>query len=202
MRRPLVAAAALITVVTVACGDDGPRSSPAIVAVRVSGCELRDELATGIVVADGLVLTVAHVLDGRKRVSVDGTAGSVVAVDEHIDAALITADVRGPAVRFDVLARPGPVTITGNAASVTRVIDADVEPRGGGEPVRRRALVLDVPVRRGDSGAAVVGADGAVRGMVFAVSTGQDSTSYAVDAGELVAFVSADRPVTPPPLGC
>jgi len=41
-----------------------------------------------------------------------------------------------------------------------------------------------------------------VRGMVFAVSTGQDSTSYAVDAGELVAFVSADRPVTPAPLGC
>jgi hypothetical protein len=198
VRRPLVAAAALITIGTVACGDDGPRSSPAIVAVRVSGCELRDELATGIVVADGLVLTVAHVLDGRKRVSVDGTAGSVVAVDERIDAALITADVRGPAVRFDVLARPGPVTITGNAASVTRVIDADVEPRGGGEPVRRRALVLDVPVRRGDSGAD----DGAVRGMVFAVSTGQDSTSYAVDAGELVAFVSADRLVTPPPLGC
>ena len=54
----------------------------------------------------------------------------------------------------------------------------------------RRALVLEADVTRGDSGAAVVGPDGSLLGMVFASSTRDAGVAYAVSAEELAPFVA------------
>lgn len=184
------------------CGDDGPGRAPRSVSVRASGCSLADELATGFVAGEGLVLTVAHVLRRRSAVSVDGVPGELVAIDHRIDAALIAVEMSGPTARFADEPATGPVTVAGRAAVVSRLIDADVDEPRDDTTYRRRALVLGAVVARGESGAPVVGPDGTLLGMVFATSTANDSRAYAVTADELAPFVASagDRPLAT--LGC
>lgn len=199
---PALLAFGLALTVVAGCGDDGARLPPRSVSVRASGCSLADELATGLVVGDGLVLTVAHVLRRTSAVSVDGAPGMVVAIDHRIDAALIAVEMRGPDVRFADEPATGPATVAGRPAVVNRIIDADVEEPRDDTTYRRRALVLDAGVGRGDSGAPVVGPDGALLGMVFAASTASDSRAYAVTADELRPFVGSAGVGQPPATGC
>jgi S1-C subfamily serine protease len=197
--RAAQAAVTLIMAVLVGCGDDGRHASPPAVRVRASGCSLVDELAIGSVVGDGLVLTVAHVLRGASAVTVDGEPGTVVAIDHRIDAALITADVLiAPRAAFDLSPRTGVASLPSGPAMVIDVVDADVDEPRDDTTYRRRALVIDAEIRRGDSGSTVVGPDGAVLGMVFATSTGRDHIAYAVASTELAAFVDGRRDAIEP----
>lgn len=199
---PALLAFGLALTVVAGCGDDGARLPPRSVSVRASGCSLADELATGLVVGDGLVLTVAHVLRRTSAVSVDGVPGKVVAIDHRIDAALIAVEVPGPAVRFADEPATGPATVAGRPAVVSNIVDAAIEEPRDDTTYRRRALVLAAGVGRGDSGAPVVGPDGALLGMVFAASTAIDSRAYAVTADELRPFVGSAGVGLPPTTGC
>lgn len=200
IRAALATCLALMAII--GCGDDGPFQRPRSVAVRASGCSLADELATGLVVGDGLVLTVAHVLRRSTAVSVDDVPGTVVAIDPRIDAALIAADVRGPNVRFAGEPATGRATVAGQPVVVSRIVGANVEEPLDDTTYRRGALVLDAVVGRGDSGAPVAGPDGALLGMVFATSTTSDSRSYAVTADELAPFIKRARDRPPATIGC
>jgi S1-C subfamily serine protease len=50
---------------------------------------------------------------------------------------------------------------------------------------RRPALELTAPIRAGDSGAPLIGADGRVAGIVFSRSRDRAGMAYAVDASAL-----------------
>jgi S1-C subfamily serine protease len=140
----------------------GPSRGPDIVQVRVG-----DDVATGFVVGDGRVVTVAHVL-GRD-VRVDGRPARVLRRDDRLDLALLAADVSGPAVRFG-----------GDDPRVVRRADASIDGSGWRRPV----LELRSEVERGDSGAPVVTSSGQVVGVIFAASRSRPGRAWAIDASD------------------
>ena len=152
----LVLAAALALTVAVS-----PTRAPEIVSVRVG-----DDVASGFVVGDGRVVTVAHVL-GRD-VRVDGRRATVLRRDDRLDLALLSAPgLDGPPVR---IARDDP--------RVVRDANASLD----GSAWRRPVLELRIEVERGDSGAPMLTSSGQVVGIVFARS--HRGTAWAVDASD------------------
>jgi S1-C subfamily serine protease len=174
MRLAALAAAALLTPTVAAA----PPQPPQVVAISVG-----HDRAKGFVAGDGLVVTVAHVLEDRGPVLVDGRRASVVRVDRAGDLALLRvteADGEAPRLGGDngtrLLDRPAPVV---------RRVRASVD----GGP-RRPVLVVRARTARGDSGTPLITESGRVAGVLFARSRMRASTAYAVDAaavGELLA---------------
>jgi Trypsin-like peptidase domain len=192
-----VLAAALLLAPTVAAA---PPRAPDVVDVRVG-----HDRALGFAAGDGLVVTVAHVLDdavfvpagsgrptashrasaGRRghaaRVVVDGRHATVVRVDRGADLALLRVpglDGEPPRLGGDG------ARLLGRPATVVRHVDASVD----GGP-RRPALVVRARVSAGDSGAPVLTDSGRVAGVLFARSRTRGDTAYAVAAaavGELL----------------
>jgi S1-C subfamily serine protease len=154
-RAPLAVAVAALAFVS-------PARGPELVPVRVG-----DDVATGFVVGDGRVVTVAHVL-GRD-VHVDGRPARVLRRDDRLDLALLAADVSGPRVRLG-----------GDDPRVVRRADARVDGSGW----KRPALELRSDVERGDSGAPVLTPDGRVVGVVFARSRSRSGRAWAIDASD------------------
>ena len=188
--------------------DSAPApAEPGIVPLRISS---GDDIATGFAVADGRVVTVAHVLDGP--VTVAGRRVRVIRIDRRNDLALLSA----PGVRAagpDIAAAAADATsargIAGAAngehlrvvrlragrpsslsVHVQRSIVAHVRAPAAPEALVRPALELSANGARGqiapgDSGAAVVTDSGELAGVVFAVSRNRAGTAYAVDASQL-----------------
>jgi S1-C subfamily serine protease len=185
-RRAAVAAAAVLAASAIAHATGGGGAGPAVVAVETPGARS----ATGFVV-DGRVVTVAHAVEDGP-VTVRGADGvgrraTVVRRDASLDlAVLAVADVPAPAIGRGrgsgdrLLLRRAPV-----AATVLRRIDARVRTGDGRLLARRPAIELRARVAPGDSGAPLVGADGRVRGVLFAASDGRPGIAYAVDAAAL-----------------
>jgi hypothetical protein len=181
---PAVLAASAIAHVTAG----GAGAGPTVVAVGDGPATI----ATGFSVADGRVVTVAHVLEGAAITvrGADGVArrGSVVRRDDELDLALL--DVPGlPAAP----ARLGTGTrllvrrdgrIAALPARVVRRIDARVRTAGSGRVAHRPALELAARAAAGDSGAPVV-VGSRVAGVVFARSDGRAGVAYAIDAAVL-----------------
>ena len=200
MRWRLAAALAMLLL---ACRDDGPSADPPSVVIRAWGCALTDEVATGVVVGEDLVLTVGHVLRNAERVSVDGREGAVVAVDHRLDAALIAVTTTEAAVAIAADVAVGPAAIEGDQVFVRQLVTADVEEPRDATRYVRQALLVEAESGRGDSGAAVVALDGSLLGMVFASSTSEPGVTYAVSAEELAPFVASAGPTDEPvPLSC
>jgi S1-C subfamily serine protease len=172
-----------------ACADDGPPLVARDVSVHAAGCSLRDALARGIVVAPGIVLTVAHVVRGATGVTVDGAPGTVVAIDPRIDAALVRVRTRSGSVTPAQSVAPGPAVLEGRPITVARTVTADVDEPHDDTTYRRAALELAAHVERGESGSAVLDPRGRLLGMVFAASRDTDDVAYAVDVRELQPFV-------------
>jgi S1-C subfamily serine protease len=190
-----LAVAALAATAAPSCGaaDDGPvAASDRAREIRAAGCSGADELAAGMDIGDGLVLTVAHVLRGASTVAVDGDPATVLALDLRADAAVVSTARRLPVMPFAAGAS-GPASLVTDHGSrpvgvlgrVTVQID---EPRDA-TTYERAGLVLDRPVAPGDSGAGVVDAGGRLVGMVFATSR-ERRRSYAVAGDELAAVVA------------
>ena len=125
--------------------------------------------------ADGVALTAAHVVDDQlRRLEVDGRAARVVAISAATDLALVateassdrTIDACPAMVRHDRGRHAG----SGRRASVVTIVAADgdvpttvervvtlrVDDVSAGAVHERRALVLAAEVRSGDSGSPVV----------------------------------------------
>jgi hypothetical protein len=150
--------------------------APSVVAAPPRGPEVVDvraghDRAHGFVVADGLVITVAHVLGDA--VEVDGRPATIARVDRDRDLAFLRVPgVRGERARFG---GEGETSLLGRPAPVIRRIRASVD--GG---ARRAALELRAEVAVGDSGAPLVTPTGRVAGVVFARSRTRPGIAYAV----------------------
>ena len=175
MKLAALAAAALLAPTVAAT----PPRAPDVVDVRVA-----HDRAHGFVAGDGLVVTVAHVLDDAGApVLVDGRRATVVRLDRGSDLALLRVPgVEGEAPRLG--GGSGGASLLGRPATVVRHVNASVD----GGP-RRPALVLRARVTVGDSGAPVLTDSGRVAGVLFARSRTRASTAYAVDAAAVVELL-------------
>lgn len=170
---------------------------------------------SGFVVADGYVVTNAHVLAGVGSPFVQSAetsaniAATTVLFDPELDLAVLRVGTSpGPALRLApggvergdrgaVLGYPGGGPLTGRRAAVLRTFD-DIPGRdiyGEGEP-RRDVVELQAVVRPGNSGGPFVLEDGSVAGVVFAASTTEDAVGYAIDAREVAPRVASVVGVT------
>ena len=185
VKAALAAVAALAAPVAVASAPE----RPSVVSVRVWTGSGIAERATGTVVGDGRVLTVAHALAGAERVEVDGRPATIERRREALDLALLRVPgASGPPVRYGragrdlrVLTPGGARPATLNRRVVAHLVDAPGRPR-------RPSLDLAARIAPGDSGAPVVDRDGRVVGVIYARSTRRDA-AYAVRA-QLAARVA------------
>ena len=175
-------------------------ATPSTVNVEAFGCGSGFE-GSGFVVADGLVVTNAHVVAGADDIRLRRTDGSTVPATIHHfdgdrDLALLSApEVDRPALPLRAPGLDDGAAVIGypggqNSPRVAAARVADDRPTvgrnlDGSDRVERRVLYLSAQLRQGDSGSAVIGDDGAVIGVVFAVSPDNPNTAYALHVGEL-----------------
>jgi S1-C subfamily serine protease len=184
-------AAAVVAAGGVAWAGGGSRHDPGVRTVRVSvdGSGLVPAVATGVAVADGRVLTVAHVLAGSRAPTVLGRRAAVLRVDRRADLALLDVPgLRAPRLRIGgatgtvgirVLRRGRVRMLT---ATVRRHVIARVRDAPGGAPQVRPGLELAASIDPGDSGAPVLDGGGRLVGVVFARTHDRPDTAWAVDA--------------------
>jgi S1-C subfamily serine protease len=180
-------------------------ASSSIVLVSGDACGMR-VTGSGFAVADGYILTNAHVVAGERsapRVSTnaDAARGTVVLFDPELDVALLYApELSLPVLRL-ATGTPGAGT-TGATLGHPNGGDLDVEPAAvrdvfrasgfdiyGRHEVTRVVIELAAVVVPGDSGGPFVGTDGRVEGVVFARSSADDSTGYALAITEVRAAI-------------
>lgn len=175
----------------------------ASVRVEAEGCTTKALIGAGSFVADGKVLTVAHVVAGADEVHVVLADGSrvdaeVVAIDRLKDLAVLDVDSptlplpRGtmrPGTRgsFVVYRNEMPIAQQFEAMSFVDINAPDID--HGGSSLRR-GYQLRAQVASGDSGAVLV-ADGVATGVVFARSTATNGKAWAVDISEADALLAA-----------
>jgi len=180
----------------------------ATTAVRVAGCG-RNYAGSGFAIDDELVITNAHVVAGARELHLNTHDGrrvpaEVVAFDKDRDLALLHAP--GHALTPLVLGQGS----VGDAAAVIGYPGGQAEPRVaaaridravtgvgrdiyGRDATERSIYFLASELRSGDSGAAVVGTDGLVVAVVFAVSPDVRTVAYALTVEEVEALVNAPR---------
>lgn len=158
--------------------------------------------------ADGVIVTNAHVVAGREQVEVGLADGSripaqVVALDEVTDLAVVRVERKGlPAARFQQeLPRPGELVLAmgsplGFANSVTVGVVSGLSREIPGSATQTRSLVdliqTDAAISPGNSGGALVDADGEVVGINEAYippAVGAVSLGFAIPAATVVDVV-------------
>ena len=167
----------------------------------------RIQEGSGFVAAPGIVVTNAHVVAGEQRTTLVERSGRVVGAtvvhfDPDRDLAVLAADVRGPALAITgadegdvgaVLGHPGGGPLEVSPFEVRDKVTAVGRDLYDRKQTRREVLVLASDLAPGDSGAALVGPDGTVVGVAFAIAPDRPGTSYALDTSELRAALSAPR---------
>ncbi len=178
--------------------------------VRVAGRACgQDHVGAGFVIAPGLIATNAHVVAGLTDVTITGLSetvtGRVVGIDAEQDTALVSAplDVAPLETRRGDAGEEGAVF---GAAATDRLhrlpfrIDrpvtintSDIYRQG---EVERDGYLIAVDLAPGDSGGAMIGADGRVLGVVWAASRrGGVGYGITIDAFEPLLDGPTDQPV-------
>jgi len=187
--------------------DAGPRVDTAgaqsVVLVRGAACGL--ELSgTGFAVGPDLVATNAHVVAGEPRTSIETVDGdrrdaTVVRFDGRHDIAVLRVD--GPPLPVlelgpttlgtvaSVLGHPNGGHLRATPARVVRRIDTPRTDIYRSGTIQTSIVGLAAHLIVGDSGAPVVGPDGTVQAMVFAVDPADRDTAFAISSEELAPFV-------------
>lgn len=167
----------------------------------------RIQEGSGFVAAPGIVVTNAHVVAGENRTTLVERSGRrvdarVVHFDPDRDLAILAADVRGEPLpitgadagaRGAVLGHPGGGPLEVSPFEVRDKVTAVGRDLYDRQQTRREVLVLAADLAPGDSGAALVGPDGSVVGVAFAIAPDRPGTAYALDTDELRAALSAPR---------
>ena len=177
------------------------RSKASLVKVEGVAPSCRAGLeGSGFVYADGLVMTNAHVVAGvsEPTVSVAGTGpavrATVVVFDPTLDVAVLRIPrLNAPSLGFAAapaergqdavvagFPEDGPLTAT--PARVRGTVRAVGEDIYGERAAAREVYALRAEVRPGNSGGPLLDAAGAVLGVVFAASTEDAETGYALTA--------------------
>jgi S1-C subfamily serine protease len=179
------------------------------------------QLGSGWISAPDTVVTNAHVVaGGPSSVSVEeedqagsgGVEGTVVLFDDHLDLAVIHVEgLSGdplPLLTTDkdsgspgaVLGYPGSrqgQLVTGPAA-VQNVFNARGRDIYGDQEVLREIYELRAQVEQGNSGGPFVTPEGEVAGVIFAASTTDGQTGYALTGSEVADEVRAGASRTQP----
>lgn len=188
-----------------------------VVQLSVAACG-GTQLGTGWIAAPSTVVTNAHVVSGGEQVVVRELggaerAGTVVVFDPMTDVAIVHAEgltaspldletrdlERGSSGA--TLGYPG--TAGGQLVAHAAAIAAGYENANGRDIYGRNDVSRDVyairsPVRQGDSGGPFVTVDGTVGAVVFAASTTDGDTGYALTASEVADDVAKGRRRTTP----
>jgi S1-C subfamily serine protease len=186
---------------------------------RADACNAQLE-GSGVVVAEGRVLTNAHVVAGTSRVVVQGAGGdpvvaSVVFLDPDTDVAVLDvaelpaaplAFAEEPPVLGDeavIAGYPnggGLDTSSARVRSTSRLLGLDIY---GQEEVLRTVIAVRGDVQPGNSGGPLLDPQGQVLGLIFASSLTDLETGYALTPAELdeARAVASSDAVTPVPTG-
>lgn len=174
------------------------KAAQSIVKVHASSdtCGRASE-GSGWVAASRRVVTNAHVVAGATSVDVqvggrgDSLPARVVAFDPDLDLAILSVpDLdAAPLARTGALPGGADAVVAGfpldgpyqlNAARVRTALDATGSDIYGGAGVTRQVYAVYATVRPGNSGGPLLTADGKVAGTVFARSTMDSTTGYAL----------------------
>ncbi|MER3388881.1 MAG: MarP family serine protease [Microcella sp.] len=170
---------------------------------RVTGAAYacgQTQSGSAFVIAEGRLLTNAHVVAGVTEPTVDmpgigGIAGRVVYFDPQQDIAVIAIDglSTAPLALGETLSSGtvavqgypygGPFASTG--AEIVEVRTIEAASIDGGSRAPRESYTLAADVNPGNSGGPVLDLDGAVIGMVYARSATRDDIGYAHTVREL-----------------
>lgn len=186
----------------------------ASVAVESVGCGAVHE-GSGFIVAPRTVVTNAHVVAGStdltiKRPTGEAFSGQVVVFDDDRDLAVLDVPgLEGPALSIGdappgtqgaVVGYPGgqdePRPVPASIEDERLAVGRDIY---GRDRVERRILFLAANLAQGDSGSAVVDANGVVVGVSFAIAPDQPNVAYALDDQELQAALQLPRDDAPGP---
>ncbi|MDQ4143590.1 MAG: MarP family serine protease [Actinomycetota bacterium] len=173
-------------------------------------------LGTGWVAASDTVVTNAHVVAGASSVMVHDAAGHhagrVVLFDDETDIAVIRTDgLGGPPLSLTTRDLPRgtkgatlgyPGSSGGRLVWRRAAVRAHFEATGrdiyGTSRVQRDVYEIHSPVRQGESGGPFVLPNGTVGGMVFAASSTDGETGYALSGREVLDEVRAGAARTSP----
>lgn len=181
--------------------------------VKVEG-EACDRIyeGSGFAIGPDLVVTNAHVVAGEGRggtsVLVASTGqelpATVIMFDPRRDLALLSVPGLGDRpLRLQVVHGGATGAVFGHPGGNDRITVSParvvLEEQAVGRDLydahntRRDVLVLAAALAHGDSGGALVGTDGAVIGVAFAISADQSGTAYALSVTELQAALTQPR---------
>jgi S1-C subfamily serine protease len=155
-----------------------------VVHVSVSSCGIRST-GSGVVIADGLILTAAHVVGDAGLVRIDSggvtVAGEVLGVlGDGRDVALISVDApMASPLRPGVAPVTGePLTLMGHPGGGPRMVAVggvvDLAPVTANR-VAGEVVGIDISVSVGMSGGPAVNADGEMVGLLVAMETATDT---------------------------
>ena len=176
------------------------------------------QLGTGWIAAPSTVVTNAHVVAGGEQLVVREDAGgehsgTVVLFDPRTDVAVVhVPGLNGPVLDLDTRdldpGSPGvtlgyPGNASGQMVAHRAAVAARYEKANGRDIYGRRDVSRDVyairsPVRQGDSGGPFVTAQGDVGAVVFAASTTDGDTGYALTGAEVQDEIQRGRSSTDP----
>jgi S1-C subfamily serine protease len=190
--------------------DAAAAGSASVVEILGDGCNPGElNQGTGFVVAEGYVVTNAHVVAGTEHQFVDDGTGDpahrhpaeVVEFDTALDiAVLFVPDWDAPALELEtgevdrgtggaVLGLAGEFPLKVVSAAVLSTIDGTGTDTFGNDEITRRLYELQAEIRPGDSGAPFVLPNGRVAGVVFAASRLDDGVGYAIVAAQVEPVV-------------
>lgn len=190
------------------------KAQPSVVKLVGTGCGGIVE-GSGFIVANGRVVTNAHVVAGvasPKVVDKNGIHNTTVTwFNPDLDLALLHVNqLAGKPLAIDstteatgsggvVLGYPGGGSFTAQSASVLDRFIAVGRNIYGQDRTAREVYSLQATIRPGNSGGPLVGHDGLVHGIVFATSTQYNDVGYALTgqqvAGELARAEHLTTPV-------
>lgn len=184
------------------------RVEASTVKVMGEACN-RVQEGSGFAAGPDTVVTNAHVVAGEKRTRVQRPDGrrlnaSVVYFDSDRDLAVLAVPGLGQqplpvgagrvGVRGAVFGHPGgqdPLRIA--PAAVRQRVDALGRDLYDSHNTRRDVFILAAELQPGDSGGALVNANGQVVGVAFAIAPDRPGTSYALTHRELGVALAAPR---------
>jgi S1-C subfamily serine protease len=199
-----------------ACGSTAPAAptstaagniADSAVQIVANGCKSVEVHGAGLMVAEGRIATVAHVVAGAERIEVRGTHGTadatVVFFDPVLDVAVLKVDptlatpiaigtaARGEQGNVIVYRNGTPVEL---AVGIQRLVDIRTADIYGEGTHIRPGYELDLDIRPGDSGAVVVVGHKAVA-LVWATSREAVARAWAMRASLLADHLSGDAAV-------
>jgi S1-C subfamily serine protease len=176
-----------------------------VVKIIGDGCGGEKE-GSGFVVGNGLVLTNAHVVAGIAHPHIIDQNGvhttTVVLYDPNMDIAVLRAsNLAGSPLQLHsdtasrgregvVLGYPEDGPYTADAAAVIEKLTAQGENIYNTQSVTRDIYSLQTTVEPGNSGGPLVGSDGTVWGVVFASSSTNQDTGYALTSQEVMPDIT------------